>query len=280
MNIGYGIAVAGGLTLIGHTLGRGAGGFPNVLLWGLLCTVLRFVPYVGIWIAAAMPILISFALPGFGPFGGVVAMFVVLEVAVGQFIEPYWYGSSTGMSALAVLVSAVFWTWLWGPIGLLLSTPLTVCLVVIGKYVPQLQFLDVLLGDKPVLDPPVRIYQRLVTADEEDAAELARTYLKDKPLVNVCDEVLLPALAIAQRDHHYGRLEDHAYRFILESLRNITEELGEVERPGRSSRQPPKRWRMPGRAASPPPPATGRPWSPRVARSTSCCCPQRMKRMK
>ena len=144
-----------------------------------------------------------------------------------QFIEPYWYGATTGMSALAVLISAVVWTWLWGPIGLLLSTPMTVCLVVMGKYIPDLHFLDILLGDEPVLPPHVRIYQRLIAGEEEEAAEMTRGLLKDKPLESLYDEVLVPSLVMAEHDHHQGRLEAEQLRFVQQSIRDIVDELGE-----------------------------------------------------
>ena len=230
VNAVYAVVTAGGLWVIGHFLGHGQG-FPNVLVWGILVGLFRFVPYVGIWIGASFPLLLAFALfPGNAVFLATLGLFIAMEIVVSQFVEPVWYGQSTGMSPLAVLVAAVFWTWLWGPIGLLLSTPLTVCLVVIGKYVPQLQFLDILLGDEPVLPPPVRVYQRLIAGDEEEAAELARELLDDKPLEALYDEVLIPALALSAADHHRGRLDDARLEFIRQSMRNIVEELGDEQR--------------------------------------------------
>jgi hypothetical protein len=200
--------------------------FPNVVVWGILVGLFRFVPYVGIWIGAAFPLLLSFALfPGNAVFFATVGLFAVLELIVSQFIEPFWYGASTGMTPLAVLVSAVVWTWLWGPIGLLLSTPLTVCLVVIGKHVPQLKFIDILLRDKPVLAPHLRIYQRLIADDEEEATELAHTYLAEKTLEQVYDEVLVPALSLATHDHHHRRLEPERFAAVIQSMRDICEEL-------------------------------------------------------
>lgn len=226
----YAVAVAGGLWVIGHFLSQGRG-FPNVLVWGLLVGLFRFVPYVGIWIGAAVPLILSFALfAGSAVFFATVGLFLTLEVIVSQFIEPFWYGASTGMSALAVLVAAVFWTWLWGPIGLLLSTPLTVCLVVIGKYVPQMQFLDILLGDEPVLPLHARVYQRLIASDEEEAADLVREQLETKPLEAIYDEVLIPALALATQDHYRGRLDEHRHQFIRQSMRGMVEELGEEQK--------------------------------------------------
>ena len=230
VNGAYGAFVAGGLWLIGRFPGHGAG-FPNVLVWGLLVGLFRFIPYVGIWIGASIPLALSFALfSGNAAFLATVGLFVALEVIVGQFVEPYWYGASTGMSALAVLVAAVFWTWLWGPIGLLLSTPLTVCLVVLGKYVPQLQFLDILLGDEPVLPPHTRLYQRLIASDEEEAVELAHEVLEDLTLEKVYDQVLLPALLMAERDYHRERLAEDRLEFVQQSIGNLVEELGEEAR--------------------------------------------------
>jgi len=227
VNGAYGLCVVVGLWAIGHLLGHGTP-FPNVLVCGLLVGLFRFVPYLGIFIGASLPLLLSFALfPGSAVFLAVVALFVALELVVSQFIEPYWYGASTGMSALAVLVSAVVWTWLWGPIGLLLSTPMTVCLVVMGKYIPDLQFLDIILGDEPVLPPYVRLYQRLIATEEEEAAELARALLKDMPLEALYDEVLIPALAMAERDHRQGRLQAEPLDFVHQSIRDIVDEVGE-----------------------------------------------------
>jgi predicted PurR-regulated permease PerM len=231
VNIAYGLATAGGLWLIGKLLGAGHS-FPNVLVWGLLVGVFRFVPYVGIWISAAVPIVLSFALfPGNSAFLATIGLFVVLEIVVSQFVEPYWYGASTGMSALAVLVAAVFWTWLWGPIGLLLSTPLTVILVVMGKYIPQLKFLDILLREEPVLSPHVRFYQRLVARDEEEATEVANAYLAEKHSLEAAyDELLVPALALSEHDHHHGDLDDEHLAFVRKATRDIVEELADEYR--------------------------------------------------
>jgi methanogenic corrinoid protein MtbC1 len=232
VNAAYGVSVVIGLWLIGRFFNSAGGGFPNVLVWGLLVGLFRFVPYIGIFLGASFPLLLAFALfPGYGAFFAAVGLFVALELVVAQFIEPLLYGASTGMSALAVLVAAVFWAWLWGPIGLLLSTPLTVVLVVIGRYVPQLQFLDVLLGDEPVLDPPTRLYQRLLALDQEEATELARAELeKDKSLLEVYDGVLLPALSMAEDDRNKGLLEGNQPQFIRQAMREIAEELADLNR--------------------------------------------------
>jgi predicted PurR-regulated permease PerM len=233
----YGVAVSVGLWVIGATLGRndasGTENFPNVVLWGLLCALLRFIPYVGPWIAAAFPLLLSLAVyQGFAVFAAAAAMFIVIEIISNNLMEPLLYGSSTGMSTVAVLVSAVFWTWLWGAVGLLLATPLTVVLVVLGKYVPALGFLDVLLGSEPVLSPPSRLYQRLLALDGEESIELAREF-RDAPdgsLEKVYEDVLLPALAMAEQDRHRGALDERRERFVRQTMREIVDELGDEER--------------------------------------------------
>src|SRR3990172_7330257 len=173
INATFGAAVGIGLYLIG---------LPNALLWGILAAALRFIPYIGPRIAAAMPIGLSMAIStGWGVPLLTIGLFVVLEIFTNNVIEPWLYGTRTGVSPVAVLVAAVFWTWLWGVVGLLLATPLTVCLLVIGKHVPQLSFLDILLGNEPVFEPAKRVYQRLVAGDQEEAAELVEDYCADMP---------------------------------------------------------------------------------------------------
>ena len=196
----YGLAIALGLWVIGLTFGHGQS-FPSFVLWGLLCAVLRFIPYVGPWIAAAFPLTLSLAVyPGFGVFFAVIAMIVIIELLSNNFMEPWLYGSSTGLSTLAILVAAVFWTWLWGPIGLLLSTPLTVCIVVTGKYVGQLNFFDVLLSDEAALPPSVSYYQRLLANDRREATNIAREILEKQGRERVPDEVFLPAVLLTRHD--------------------------------------------------------------------------------
>src|SRR5688500_7704557 len=224
----YGAAIAIGLWLIGRFVGRNDPPFPNVILWGLLCCILRFIPYIGPWIAAAFPLVISLAVyRGFNVFVATTVMFVVIELLSNNIMEPLRYGSSTGMSATAVLVSAVFWTWLWGPIGLLLATPLTVCLVVLGKYVPTLQFLDIMLGDEPVLAPQERLYQRWLALDHEEAADLVHEFFAERSLEDVYDTILIPALALGEQDRHKGRLDDARWKMVRQSLREMIDELGD-----------------------------------------------------
>jgi len=175
-----------------------------------------------------MPLLLSLAV--FDDFRHLVygiLLFVCVEIATYNFVEPWLYGSSTGMSATAIIISAVFWTWLWGPLGLLMSTPLTVCLVVMGKYVPQLRFFDILLGDEPVLSPHVRLYQRLLAFDQEEATDLVDETLKTKELPEVYDTLMVPALALASRDRHEGSLDAEREAFMRRAMREIIDDLGD-----------------------------------------------------
>jgi hypothetical protein len=212
VNVIFGISVGIGLYLIG---------VPSAILWGILATTLRFIPYVGVWIAAAMPIALSLAETGWLAPVLTVGLFLVLELINANVLEPWLYGKHTGVSPVAILVSAVFFLWLWGPVGLLLATPLTVCFLVIGKHVPQLSFLHVLLGDEPVFEPKKRIYQRLVAGDEEEADELIEALLKDRPLVEVYDSVLIPALALVESHWHRGEFNDAKHNSIAESLKEM-----------------------------------------------------------
>src|SRR5690348_2953499 len=172
---------------------------PNPLLWALLAGVFRYVPYLGIWIAAVMPAAVAFAVkPGWVDVPIIFGTYFGVDLLMYNFAEPLLYGSSTGLSPLAILVAAVFWTWLWGPAGLLLATPLTVCVVVIGRHVPKLTFLQVLLSDEPVLAPKTRFYQRLLAMDAEEAGTIAEEFLKDKSLEELYDSLIVPALSLAE----------------------------------------------------------------------------------
>lgn len=221
INVIFGAAVGMGLYLIG---------VPNAILWGILATTLRFIPYIGPWIAAAMPIGLSMAIStNWVAPSLTIGLFVVLELFTNNVLEPWLYGKNTGVSAVAVLLAAVFWTWLWGVVGLLLATPLTVCLLVIGKHVPQLSFLDTLLGNEPVFEPAKRVYQRLLAGDQEEASELLDEYLEHGPLVDVYDTVLIPALASAETHWHRGELDEGRHKFILRSLKEMIQERGELQ---------------------------------------------------
>ncbi|HYC00974.1 MAG TPA: AI-2E family transporter [Candidatus Limnocylindrales bacterium] len=223
VNATYGIPIGLGLWLIG---------VPNAVLWGLLATVLRFVPYVGPFIAAMFPLALAFAVdPGWSMLLWTIALVVTLELISNNVVEPWLYGASTGISAVAIIIAAIFWTTLWGPIGLFLSTPLTVCLAVIGRYVPALHFLDVLLGAAPVFEPPERLYQRMLAGDIFEAEQIAAAYLKEKSLLAFCDEVVLPALRLAERDRERGALSAERQAVVTESLLGLVRELADYEEP-------------------------------------------------
>lgn len=219
LNAIHGAAIGIGLLFIG---------LPSALLWGLLAALLRFLPYIGPWLSAVMPIALSLAV-----FDGwvqpllVLGLFVVTELISNQVLEPYFYGTRTGASPLAVLVSAFFWTWLWGGVGLVMATPITVCLVVMGKYVPQLGFFYVLLGDQPVLSPAVRLYQRLLARDEREAKQISRKAMRDMSLEEVYDRLLIPALVLMERDRAGGRLQASLEQFITAQLQDMVATLGE-----------------------------------------------------
>ena len=179
VNVTYGVPVAVGLYFIG---------VPNAMLWGAFAIVLRFIPYLGPWVAAAFPILLSLATsPGWTAPLLTIGLFVVLELLSNNVMEPWLYGSSTGVSSIALIVAAVFWTWLWGPIGLVLATPITVCLVVMGRHVPRLNFLSVVLSDEEALSPAEDCYHRLLTPGERDELELVESYLKAHSLTALYD---------------------------------------------------------------------------------------------
>jgi predicted PurR-regulated permease PerM len=219
VNAGYGLLFGTGLYFIG---------IPHAFLWGVLAALLRFIPYIGTLAAAAFPILMSLAMfPGWRHAALAFALFVILEVVVSNFVEPTLYGVHTGISSLAILVAAIFWTMLWGPVGLILSTPLTVCLVVLGRYVPHLSFLEIVLGDEPVLTPAQRFYQRLLAADQEEATAIAIAHLKDNSLESVYETILIPALRLAEQDHRINGLDDESKRFVLRSTRELIEDLGD-----------------------------------------------------
>ncbi len=201
-------------------------GVPNVALWGVLAGILRIVPYVGTLVAAAFPLALSLAvfdtwLPPFLVF----LLYAALELSIANFVEPWLYGTHTGISPFAILVTSVFWAMLWGPVGLILSTPLTVCLVVLGRHVPQLSFLHVVLGDEPVLAPEAQIYQRLLAMDQAEAREIADLFLKEQSLVELYDSVLIPALTLAEQDRHRGSLDQAREEFLFLNLNEMITEF-------------------------------------------------------
>jgi predicted PurR-regulated permease PerM len=219
VNAAYGLVVGIGLHFIG---------LPNALLWGVIAAVLRFLPYVGPPIGALLPTVLSLAVfDGWARSLMVIGLFLVIEIIVANFLEPMLYGAHTGISSLAILVAAVFWTLLWGPVGLVLSTPLTVCLVVLGRYVPQLEFLHILLGDEPVLTPEAQFYQRLLAGDHREARQVLEQHLEGSSLLELYDSVVIPALALAEQDRHQNDLDEAVERFICQSTRELVEELDE-----------------------------------------------------
>ena len=219
INTGVGALVGTGLWFIG---------VPNPALWGILTILLRFVPYIGPVVAAAFPGVLAVAVdPGWAMMFWAIGLFLVVELMTGYVIEPWLYGHSMGLSGVAVLVAAAFWTLLWGPIGLLLSTPLTMCLVVLGRHVEHLQFLEVLLGDRPALAPEESFYQRILADDPDEAAHQAEAFLKDKPLSVYYDQVAIKGLALAQLDVNRGAL-DHAHRVrIKEAVEWVIDDLSD-----------------------------------------------------
>lgn len=221
VNASFGALVGLGVSLIG---------IPHPLLWGVLGFLLRFVPYIGTPIAAAFPMAMAVAIfPGWSQLGFTFALYVGLELIIANLVEPWLYGSHTGVSSLAILVAAIFWSMLWGPVGLILSTPLTLCLIIMGSYIPQLRFLKILLGDQPVLSPPAHFYQRLLAFDDEDARQIAETYLNDHSLESLYESVLIPALGLEERDRHKNVLDEGRVKFIHQSVRELLQDLEEED---------------------------------------------------
>jgi predicted PurR-regulated permease PerM len=213
INACYGLAVGVGLFLIG---------VPYAALWGLSGFVFRYIPYVGPWVAALLPIGVSLVhFPGWSIVLIVVALFVALELFVNNVMEPLLYGQSVGLSSLAVIVSAVFWTWMWGPVGLVLSTPLTVCLVVLGEHIPGLAIFDRMLSDRPALKPHLWLYQRLLAGDEEDAEEIVEEYLDEHNPDSAVDDLLVPALLFTRREHAGRRIAEDDQAQIQATLEDI-----------------------------------------------------------
>lgn len=217
INSVFGVVIGLGLYLIG---------VPSPLLWGILAGILRFVPYVGAVLAAALPLALAAAVdPGWSLVIWTAALFVVSETITGQVVEPLVYGHSTGLSPAAVVIAAIFWSWIWGPIGLILSTPLTLCLVVLGRYVDRLEFLDVLLGDRPALTPVENFYQRMLADDPDEALQQAELLLKERSLTTYYDEVALKGLVLAANDATRGVLAEDRVERIRSSVRLLVDDL-------------------------------------------------------
>lgn len=223
LNTVYGCLIATGLYFIE---------VPSFFLWGVLAGLLRFIPYIGPLIGGALPLLLAL-----GVFDGwtrpilIFAFFTAVELVASQVVEPVIGGARTGISPLAILVAAVFWGALWGPAGLILSMPLTVCVVVLGRHVPQLEFLNVLLGDEPVLAPKARLYQRLLALDQQEAQSVVDAFLKDGTPIDLYDLVIIPALSMAEQDRHKGELDGAKEAFIIQSISEVIGELAEYKLP-------------------------------------------------
>jgi predicted PurR-regulated permease PerM len=231
INAGYGVLVAAGLWVIG---------IPNAIMFGVMSFSLRFLPYIGPWISAALPVAVAMAISeGWTQPTLVVGMFVVLELIVNNVAEPLLYGSSIGISGLGVIISALFWTWLWGAIGLVLAMPLTVCLVVMARYVPSLRFITVMLGDQPTLSLEQRIYQRMLAFDEDEVREIATQFRESKSPAELYDQVLIPALRLAEEDRHAGVLSDEEEASVLDATRELVAELG-IDQHATNPDAPPK----------------------------------------
>src|SRR3984957_7437234 len=216
-NAVFGLAIGIGLEIIG---------VPSAPLWGLIAMILRFVPYIGALISAIFPLILAAAVgSGWEMLVLTAALFVVLELLAGQLLEPLIFGHSTGLSPVAIILSASFWTWLWGPVGLVLATPLTVCLVVIGRHVDRLKFLDIMLGDRPPLTPPQLVYQRMLAGDPMEAAEQAHEHLKNASLEDYYDTILLKGLRLAEVDNRLGHLNEERLDRIVATVSELVSDL-------------------------------------------------------
>ncbi|MGH9452172.1 MAG: AI-2E family transporter [Terriglobia bacterium] len=259
MNSSYGVLFGVGVYLLG---------VPHALLWGVLGGILRFIPYFGTLVGAAFPIAMALAVfPGWSHAIYVLVLYLAIELTIANVMEPWIYGAHTGISPFAILVAAVFWATLWGPLGLILSVPLTVCLMVMARHVPHMEFIGVLLGDEPVLAPETKFYQRLLAMDLEEAREIAENFLKEKPLGSLYDCMLIPALSLEGQDRHVGTLDKETETFIWQSTKDLIEEFGgsskEETTPAETADEPP----TDGVAA----PLNG----PRLSRPRILCVPAR-----
>eukprot|EP01037_Dinobryon_pediforme_P013531 gene13534-13650_t len=217
INASFGVVLGLGLWSIG---------IPSAALWGVLGALLRFVPYIGAPLAAILPLTLAAAVdPGWSMVVWTASLFTVLELIAAQIVEPLLYGRSTGLSPFSVVIAATFWIWLWGPIGLILSTPLTLCLVVLGRHVERLEFLDVLLGDRPALTPVEGFYQRILAGDPDEVQEQAEILLKDRSLTSYYDEVAVKGLQLASLDASRGVLTEKQIDRMKTAITSVIEDL-------------------------------------------------------
>lgn len=219
LNAGFGLVVGAGLWVIG---------VPSAPLWGMLAMIFRFLPYIGPVISAIFPLILAAAAgTGWAMVLWTAVLFVIVETIAGQIIEPLAYGHSSGLSPIAVITSATFWTWLWGPIGLILATPLTICLVVLGRHVDRLAFFTVILGDQPALMPAELVYQRMLARDPVEASEQARMFLREKSLLAYYEDVLLEGLKLAAADAERGLLDPERTLLIRDAVADIVDDLSD-----------------------------------------------------
>ncbi|MFL9910247.1 AI-2E family transporter [Paraburkholderia sp. RL17-337-BIB-A] len=257
LNAGVGVVIGAGLFLIG---------VPSPILWGILAALLRLVPYVGIWISATLATALAAAVsPGWTMAIWSLALFVTIELVVGQVVEPLLYGRSTGLSPFSVVVAAIFWSWIWGPIGLILSTPLTLCLLVLGRHVRRLEFLDVLLGDQPALTPIENFYQRALAGDPDEAIEQAEALLRERSLSAYYDEVAIKGLQLAANDVTRGSVTAAQLARIEATTNDLVDGLDGYE----DSRPAPQATEDDWSAAGPMTPAVEAQGTPRALRTTS-----------
>lgn len=228
LNVSFGIGIGLGLSLIG---------VPSAILWGILAGIMRFVPYIGTFVAAFFPLTLAVAVdPGWSMLAWTVGLIVFSGILTGQVIEPMLFGQSSGLSPVAIIISATFWTALWGPVGLVLATPMTVCLVVLGHHVDSMRFFDILLGDRPALSPPEIFYQRMLADDPAEAVEKAEQYLKERTLSDYYDNVALPALKLAQSDYKRERLPLSRLADIRDHIADLIEDLSDEQDDERSGK--------------------------------------------
>ena len=217
VNVCYGALVAACLYFVG---------IPNALLWGAFSAALRFIPYVGAWIAAAFPVILSLAIStNWTMPAQTIGLFVILELICANFVEPWLFGTHTGVSTIAIIVAAVFWTWLWGPVGLLLSTPLTVCVVVMGRHVPRMRFLSILLSDDEALTPSEECYHRLLAGNLNEMSTLVDAHMKEKSLADLYDNVMIGVVTAAESDYQTESLDEEGRATVEQSVREIVEDL-------------------------------------------------------
>ncbi|HWC62590.1 MAG TPA: AI-2E family transporter [Rhizomicrobium sp.] len=237
INASFGLVIGGGLWLIG---------IPNPGLWGLIAMLFRFVPYVGVPLAFLFPAILAVAVdPNWSKLIWVMVLYGAVEPIVGQAIEPFVYGRSMGLSAVAVVVALVFWTWLWGPVGLLLSTPLTMCFVVLGRHIQSLKFLDVMFGDEPPLAMDESLYLRMLADNPSDAIQDAEEFLGDHSISAYYDEVAARALVLAQADVNRGVLDPLRQSRIRDAIKGLIANLGDhgEEAAAKASAELPPAWR-------------------------------------